>query len=388
MEAIAQRSFAQVERAQAQDRAVSAAVSNHDAIFTAYANDPRSFGGRYVCADLFKERFDDYAASPVSRYLNNTPVHNTAAVLASEWLQRVIEDPREPRRDQVVFLTGIPGAGKTGFVNQSDELPYNLRAIYEGQLAKPQTALPKIARALDLGLAVTIAAVRAEPEFALRNTLTRFNEIGRGASINVMADIGSGLVSGLARIHAEFGDRVALRVYERNSTIEQQQHGWQQLSILAKDRDRERLYARLSNTLEAFREQGALSDAAYFQARGDEPRREHQHLAIERNGRVETPANRRSLSAVETPSADLNGAARAFLDAVTPRERRDACQQYPRLKNAFQQDAAAQAFAREHVADARTQATFVSRFRENVADALLNGRALPDVKQVDRGPER
>lgn len=386
MEPIARRPFAQVERAQVQERYASAAERDPDAFFRSYAADPRSFAGRYVAADLFKEQFADYRASRDNRYLFNTPLHNTAAVLASEWLRRVIEDPGDPSRHQLVLLTGIPGAGKTAFVNQADRFPADTLAVYEGQLARPEPALPKIAQALDRGLVVTIAAVQARPEVALRNTLTRFNDIGRGASIGVMADIQAGLPAGLARIHAEFGDRTALRILDRSGTIEQQYQGWQHLAILKTGSDRDQTYAQLSNALECFREQGALSEAAYAQARGDEPRRDHRHLVREWPGRVATDTNRRELSDVQTPSADLKGAARAFLAADTPQRRREAAAQFPRLKTAFAHDAIAQAFARERLAGQPTQAQFVARFRKHVADALQNGQPLPDINTRD--PER
>lgn len=72
----------------------------------AYAADARSFGGRYVSADLFKEQFYLFNASNESRNRYNAPVHNAAAVLASEQLRRVLIDRSDPRRDTFVFLTG------------------------------------------------------------------------------------------------------------------------------------------------------------------------------------------------------------------------------------------------------------------------------------------
>jgi hypothetical protein len=72
----------------------------------------QSLGGRYVSADLFKETFEEYRASKDSRNRYNAPVHNSAAVLASEYLRRLISAPGQRERDTVILLTGIPGAGR------------------------------------------------------------------------------------------------------------------------------------------------------------------------------------------------------------------------------------------------------------------------------------
>ena len=81
-----------------------------------YVADPRSFGGRYIAADLFKETFAAYAESRESRNRYNAPVHNSAAVLSAEQFRRVLRQADDPARDTVVLLTGIPGAGKTSSV--------------------------------------------------------------------------------------------------------------------------------------------------------------------------------------------------------------------------------------------------------------------------------
>ena len=88
---------------------------------------PQSFAGRYVCSDLFKETFPEFAASNEARGRYNNPLHNSAAVLASEQFRRMVQDPADPGRNTVIFLTGVPGAGKTTAVLDNEELPAGVR---------------------------------------------------------------------------------------------------------------------------------------------------------------------------------------------------------------------------------------------------------------------
>lgn len=243
-----------------------------------YANLPQSFGGRYVCSDLFKETFAPYRESPQSRGRYNAPVHNAAAVLASEQLRRLLV-AGEPERDTVLLVTGIPGAGKTSAVLDGGEIPGHVRAVYEGQLADSATALAKVRQILEQGLKPVIYAIHTTPERALRNTLQRFTEMGRGASIETMAKIQGGLTQGLRRIQEQHGDTVALRIEDRRDF----QHptsldGWSHLPVLESEGGYEHIRARLSAELERQRSAG-LHDHAYHQALGREGRLPHPELS-------------------------------------------------------------------------------------------------------------
>ena len=141
LETIHRQQFADPERDRVQDEAIASAMGRTKKHIKRYCDDPRSFGGRYVAADLFKETFDQYAESKESRNLYNLPVHNAAAVLSAEQLRRLLAEG-DPTRSRVVFLTGIPGAGKTSSVlvgsQATRSLPTHYRAIFEGQLVRRQ----------------------------------------------------------------------------------------------------------------------------------------------------------------------------------------------------------------------------------------------------------
>ena len=190
--------FEELDRAKVQDEAIASATNNTEEHIRRYIADPLSHGGRYVAADLFKETFPAFAQGPESRNRYNAPVHNAAAVLSAEQFRRRLADDRDPQQRLAILLTGIPGAGKTTSVLRGGELPADVRVIFEGQLVRPETTIPKVEQVLEAGLAPIIVVAHAMPEDALRNTLRRFAVHGRGAGIKVMADIQAGLPAGLA----------------------------------------------------------------------------------------------------------------------------------------------------------------------------------------------
>lgn len=218
-----------------------------------------------------KEMFHEFSSSKEGRARYNNPVHNSAAVLAAAQFTRAISKRRDSSEAKVLFLTGIPGAGKTSAVFKAQEsIPANVRAIYEGQLAKAEPAIEKIQQVLDVGLKPTIVAVHLPPEMALRNTLSRFEKEGRGASIHAMALIQSGLPDGLKAIRDHFGDRVALTVFDRSAGLNNTREldGWHHIASLQREGNYDRIHERLSQALNLHREGGSISDDAYRQARG------------------------------------------------------------------------------------------------------------------------
>ena len=63
LEPIHRQQFADPDRARVQDEAIASAMGRTEKHIKRYCDDLRSFGGRYVAADLFKETFDQYAES-------------------------------------------------------------------------------------------------------------------------------------------------------------------------------------------------------------------------------------------------------------------------------------------------------------------------------------
>jgi hypothetical protein len=278
--------FDAADRMAAQDAAIRAAEADPAPFFVRFTALAQALGGRFIGAHAFKETFDAYRGSPAHRQRYNAPLHNICVALADAWLHRVLQQPRAPERGAVVFITGAPGVGKTAAVlaavwgsdcplppprstSSNLSLP-GIHAVYEGQLTKPESALPKIRDVLNAGFRPIIVALHPAPERALENTLQRFAVMGRGASIHNMARLQGNLPEGLAAIRAAFGDAVALHIIDRRDF--DHPHllaGWTHLPVLASEGNREHIRKRLEKHLDALR--GQLSAAAWRQASGLPP---------------------------------------------------------------------------------------------------------------------
>ncbi len=121
-------------------------------------------------------------------------------------------DSSDPARNLVLFVTGMPGAGKTSEIqyaalHEGNRLGRDVRAIFEGQLVDPQASIAKVEQALSAGCRVGVIAVLPRPEEALAHTFQRFEELGRGASAAVMVRIQEGTPDGLEALLAGCGKR-------------------------------------------------------------------------------------------------------------------------------------------------------------------------------------
>ena len=272
LEPIKRKGYDQVDRAEIEEVVAKSVEANPNCFIEKYIKDHRSFNGRYIAADLFKETFEQYAKSKESRNRYNAPVHNSAAVLSAELFRRKLGDKSYAEQDTVVFLTGIPGSGKTSSVLSSGEFPSNYRLIFEGQLSNPITTKEKIQQVLAANLKPLIIVAHTTPENALRNTIKRFYEEGRGASINVMSDIQSGLPVSLADLFRHHGDVIALKIYDyRDRENPNTLSGWDHLAVLKSEGNHEQIKHRLKTLVEQLRESNEISDACYRQAIGQAP---------------------------------------------------------------------------------------------------------------------
>lgn len=303
MDDIILKKFDDPQRAKVHDEVVDAVKKNPDEFISRYVEQKASFSGRYVAADLFKETFEQYGASRESRNYYNNVVHNPAAVLSSEQFNRVLKDKSEPQRDKVVFLTGIPGAGKTSSVlekNASNDLvglKPDFKMVFEGKLDDPKTSFPKIQQVLDEGYKPVILAVHRQPEVALEHTFQRFNEEGRGASIETMASIQGKLPDGLSAIHKHFGNDVQLVVRDfRDKENPKDLVGWENLNILKSEGRYEDIKHKLTKCVEQAHKQGRISDDCYLQANGKAPRPIIKELAEQHQQTRQTDEPRRSIS--------------------------------------------------------------------------------------------
>ena len=378
LETIHRQQFADPERDRVQDEAIASAIGRTEKHIKRYCDDPRSFGGRYVAADLFKETFEQYAESKESRNLYNLPVHNAAAVLSAEQLRRLVAE-EDLTRNRVVFLTGVPGAGKTSSVlvgsQATRSLPTHYRAIFEGQLVRPEATTPKIEQVFASGLSLAIFVVHVTPEVAMQRTLRRFAEEGRGASIQTMATIQGGLPDGLRAVHERFGDKVELRIFDNRDPDKPQQHiGWDNMVLLRSEGNREQVEQRLKAELERIKAERNLSDEAYRQAVGQAPLRVGRGVAAGDLGRDQADVPGRSLSPGDR--------AKAFLSLSAD----EGVKLDPGLSAAYKALQAAELHAQTSLLKPGARAAFIEGTRKHLGEMLREGKDLsgPTVTAITR----
>ena len=209
----------------------------------------------------------------------------------------MLKGPKEAGIDTVLFLTGIPGSGKTSTVLFAGQLPPQCHAVYEGQLADPKYAIPKIRAALDAGFKPVINVIHANPEIALDNTYLRFNEHGRGAGANAIAKIQADLPVGLAAIQKHFGDQVDLVIHDRRTPErEQKLVGWTHLDILRSEGTYEEIRQRLLDRTARDYRGGRISYDCYLQAASRPPRRHARRMVRSSSESERTDGHRREVS--------------------------------------------------------------------------------------------
>jgi hypothetical protein len=377
VEAINRRDFILPDRAIAQDRAIASASSRSEAHRAEYTAIPESLQGRYVSADLYKETFESFRASLEARNRYNAPIHNSATVLASEHLRRLLTEPVQPDADRVALVTGIPGAGKTRIVMADGVMPPGLAALYEGQLANPATAMQKVDQVLHSGRVPVILAAHPNLEEAMRNTLNRFAHEGRGAGIAVMVDIASKLPDSLEVVHRMRGERVGLVVNDlRDRPNPHKLAGWEHLNTLRSDGSSDQIENRLRAELERQRVAGSISVEAFRQAHGAGPL--GPYLGLDRPGERLAGANaeRSGLSPV------VRGADRAA--AFAHARPGAAVAAYPELGASYQAVAIVDAVAAQQGASLNARHALVASAQERIHAELSRGI----VHDIKRDPSR
>lgn len=373
LEPIKRIAFADPAKARVQSDAIASAETFSERHIARYRALDGAFGGRYIAADLFKETFVDYAPSRDSRARFNNAVHNASAVLSAKLYRRVLNE--DDGRTRAMFLTGIPGAGKTTSVLVQGGLAPDTRLVFEGQMWRPESTLPKLQQAIDAGLEPVVVVVHPRPEYALRNTFKRFNELGRGASIGTMASIQGGLPDGLAAVHQHFGDAVKLIVQDaRNPDARQRLVGWQNLLLLRSEGNREQIHQRLVSELERAEREGAIGPAHRQQALGDAPDpRAVAGRVVDEDGRAGSQRG---------PQA--RDRAQAFL-TLEPEE---GVRLFPELANAYGAVRMAELLAKDKITREVDQAGFVERVRQQLGERIAAGEKIADPQRDRSEPDR
>lgn len=251
------------EMVKIQDEAIALTENSLEDFLKEYNEHSDTMGGRYICSDTFKELFPCFEAKE-NRALVNDAIHNSSAVLAATQFEEVLKRD-EPNKTKAIFITGIPGAGKTTSVKKfmvDDEV----KLIFEGQLANPAPTIPKIEQCLQKKLDVRIVAVHIEPEKALDNTFKRFNEYGRGGSIEVMSSIQGNLPNGLKKLKEHFGDKINIIAIDKNNGENKILTDEKEIYKLINIGSKEEIFKRLKVKLDQDFQKGKIDKACFAQA--------------------------------------------------------------------------------------------------------------------------
>lgn len=208
------------EQAAMEEVFIARAVEETEACIESYLALPASMNGHYINSDLFKEVFPEYKESLETRKKYAEVVHNSAAVLANEMF---IRNARDKKVKECIFLTGVPGGGKTFFIQSlyiSGLIPEDIM-IYEGDITN-ETVKEKISLVIENNKRISIVVINPTLELAMENVINRALEIGRGASCTTIARIMSSLPTALADIIRICGGNLSLGIYNKtaNDVIE------------------------------------------------------------------------------------------------------------------------------------------------------------------------
>lgn len=204
------------ELAQIQEMFIQDAEENTNQHFEQYRQLESSINGKYICSDLFKETFPMYTESIESRKKLSSVIHNSAACLAGEYFNLLVENNDI---DKCIFLSGVPGAGKSYLIQSialSGELDNNTM-IYEGDITTP-TIFEKIDKCVENGKEIFILIVNPTLELAQRNAIARHFEIGRGASCETMARILSRIPNAVKEIIEKYD--ITLGIYNKTTNYD------------------------------------------------------------------------------------------------------------------------------------------------------------------------
>ena len=218
------------ELSKMQEYFVHEAENNTDVYIKKYKNNISSLNGKYIASDLFKKTFDVYNESINNAKKYAEAIHNSAAVLANEMFNI---NAQNPNIKKCVFITGIPGAGKS-FLVQSlllNNLIDEETMIYEGSIVT-DTIFNKIDTVIKNKKKVYIIVVNPTLELAQTNAINRHFEIGRGAGIKIMSKIMSGIPEYLEKIKEKYPD-VELGIYDNKTNYDIDCYvGYENINIL------------------------------------------------------------------------------------------------------------------------------------------------------------
>ena len=177
-----------------------------------------------------------------------------------------------------MIITGIPGAGKSTFVAKNIALNIDeLKFVFEGALNDYERAKNKLDMCIKVGLEVSVFIFHRSPEKALDNTYKRFEQYGRGAYIETMANIQGGLAETIPRLIKEYGTQIQFCSIDLDKIDAMNDKGKIRLDescqedvipIITKECKKDDIEQRLAEKLKKDFREGTINERCLHQASG------------------------------------------------------------------------------------------------------------------------
>lgn len=197
------KSHLQGEADRVQRMAIKKALEETDKCLSEYCSLEASHNGRYINSDLFKEIFSEFSMSKESRKEFDLSVHNSSAWLAQTLFEKKIEDSSVKG---CIFLTGVPGAGKTIFIQSlfdEGKIPDGF-IVFEGSICNVDKTREKMQMLKDKGIEIHVIIINANIELAVSNVMQRETDCGRGATAVSLAQIASRIKPSMLTLNEMF----------------------------------------------------------------------------------------------------------------------------------------------------------------------------------------
>lgn len=221
------KEFNSLDLQRVQREIIQLTTTKTDELLEKYIRHTSSHNGRYINSDLMKMVFEVYAESPENRGKYNLAVTNSAACLANEFYQRMIQDKAFKR---CIYVAGPYGAGKSFFIQSlflTEVIPEDT-VVYEGSITGPAFG-EKVELAIKNNIEPEIIILNPTLELSMRNIKEREKETGRNVIksevVEKYADMYSNIEKLFAYLNSSFPELqtkpypISFQIYNKSSNI-------------------------------------------------------------------------------------------------------------------------------------------------------------------------
>jgi hypothetical protein len=141
--------------------------------------------------------------------------------------------------------------------------------IFEGKASSDKNFQDKINRVLDAKMKPKLVIVKNTPERCLLNSMARFNEYGRGTTVNIIADFYVNIYNWISEIVEIYEDKVEIGLFDfcNNENFEYF-NGHQHISLLKTKETKDEIKEHLLKIVEKEFEAEKIPGLCRLQAKG------------------------------------------------------------------------------------------------------------------------